>query len=402
MDVKLSPAKSLTFPLFSSWNFFNPVNVKFGRDCRQLLPNVLRTKKLLIVTSSRGRKQFSSDNYLCSFLSNNQICWVDNIVENPSVSLLQDEIIRLNEKSFDAVLGFGGGSAMDAAKILNVANSEDCKQYTLSELLCNSKLHKDVKVKPLYAIPTTSGTGSEVTPFATVWDHERKKKLSLSGDSVWPYAAYIDPALVDSLPHSSTISTGLDAINQAAESLWNRNATPVTIGMSIRSLQLGFRALSSIASGNFGLAERDQMSEASLLAGLAISQTRTALCHSISYPITLHFGVPHGLACAFTMPYVLRHNLKSEDSRFTQASLALCGSSDFQLLCSLFDELHNSLRVRELVKKRIPSLQSLMSLETEMFTVGRSDNNLMNVSSLSDILSAAWNGTQSFRVPTTQ
>ncbi len=102
--------------------------------------------------------------------------------------------------------------------------------------------------------------------------------------------------------------------------------------------------------------------------------------------------MPHGLACAFTMPYVLRYNLTADDNRFIQASLALCGSSDLNLLCSLFDELNKSLKVRDLVKSRIPSLDSLLSLECEMFTVGRSNNNLMDVSSVSDILIAAWNG----------
>ena len=93
-------------------------------------------------------------------------------------------------------------------------------RHTLAELLNNPSLHQNVEQIPLYTLPTTAGTGSEVTPFATVWHHEVQKKLSLAGDNIFPSVAIIDAALTDTLPTSVTRSTGLDAINQAAESIW--------------------------------------------------------------------------------------------------------------------------------------------------------------------------------------
>jgi phosphonate metabolism-associated iron-containing alcohol dehydrogenase len=373
-----------------AWGFFNPVKLTVGRGCRQALVNQLTGQKLLIVTTQRGRSQFTQDPLLVELIKQNTVLWVDNVAENPGLTDLQAEIDRLGRESFDAVIAFGGGSSIDAAKALNVSLAPECLGNSLEGLLADPKQHANASIRPLYTVPTTAGTGSEATPFATVWHHEIKKKLSLSGPAVWAKAAFVDAALTDSVPLAATISTGLDSINQAAESLWNRNANPITLGFAIRALQLGFTALPQLASGEGGGDARNQMAEASLLAGLAISHTRTALCHSMSYPITAHFGVSHGLACAFTMPSVLRHNLQAEDGRFAQAALALTGSKDLDGLVACFDELHEVMRVRERVTAQIPTLDALLARESEMFTPGRADNNLADATSLKLILMNSW------------
>ena len=374
----------------ANWGFHNPVKLTVGRGCHQALVEQLTDQTVLIVTTQRGRRQLTDDTLLGALATQNRVLWVDTVRENPGLTDLQTEIDRLQGETFDAVIAFGGGSAMDAAKALNVALAPECREHSLKTLLAEPARHANARPKPLYTVPSTAGTGSEVTPFATVWHHEIKKKLSLAGPAVWPRAAFVDAALTDSVPLNATISTGLDAINQAAESLWNRNANPITLGYAIRALQLGFAALPKLAKGEGGEAARDQMAEASLLAGLAISHTRTALCHSMSYPITAHFGVPHGLACAFTMPAVLRHNLQAEDGRFAQAALALTGSTDLQGLVTCFDHLHEAMQVRERVVAEIPRLDALLALEGEMFTPGRADNTLADVRTLTSILEAAW------------
>ena len=155
-------------------------------------------------------------------------------------------------------------------------------------------------------------------------------------------------------------------------------------------MRLGFDALPKLAAGQGTQVERDKMAEASVLAGLAISHTRTALCHSISYPLTAHFGVPHGLACAFTMPYVLVHNLAADDGRFKDLSLALTGSEDCAELVRSFEKLHDLLDVRNRVKRMIPSLEQLFALESEMHTPGRSDNNLVDVENVEALLRQSW------------
>lgn len=379
-------------PLFSKnqWQFYNPVRLAIGRGCRAGLIDHLHGNKVLIVTTLRGRKQWMNDDFLTKILKQYHVVWVDTVTENPSLDALQTEINRLAGLHPDAVVGFGGGSAIDAAKVLSIALHPKLQSHTLAELLAKPSLHMGLRPYPLYAISTTAGTGSEVTPFATVWDHQNKKKLSLAGDSVFPYATFVDSELTDHLPLESTISTGLDAINQAAESIWNKNANPITLSYAIRSLQLGFFALPKLANLQGGHSERDKMAEASLLAGLAISHTRTALCHSISYPLTTYFGVPHGLACAFSMPAVLRHNLEADDGRFSFVSKILTGSDDTSTLVELFDSLHMHLKIREKIKTYIPDIRNLLTLEQEMFTPGRADNNLNKISQLRKILKFSW------------
>lgn len=132
------------------------------------------------------------------------------------------------------------------------------------------------------------------------------------------------------------------------------------------------------------------MAEASLLAGLAISHSRTALCHSISYPITAHFGVPHGLACAFTMSAVLRFNLPADDGRFTELAQAITGQRGLDGLIARFDQLHSELRIRARVQSFVPSLGALMALESQMYAPTRAANNLRPVHDVKPLLAAAW------------
>lgn len=358
------------------WQFYNPVKVFSGRGSRGQLVKQLKDKKLLIVTTVRGKAQFLEDALLAKVVSNNRITWLDTVKENPGLTEMQADISQLQAIQIDAIVAFGGGSAIDTAKVLRLGLAVEGKN-TLAELLENPGLHQNAKQVPLYALPTTAGTGSEVTPFATVWHHEIQKKLSLGGDKVFPSVAIIDAELTDSLPLSVTLSTGLDAINQAAESVWNKNANSLTLGFATRSLQLGLNALPILAAGKGGKTERDQMTEASLLAGLAISHTRTALCHSISYPLTAHFGVPHGLACAFTMPEVCKLNLTANDGRFTALAQALTGKSEPQALYEIFAELNKKLKVAKQVKSYIKNSDDFLALKNEMFDSSRVTNNLV-------------------------
>lgn len=378
------------FVSLAQWRFYNPVRIFVGRGCRAELMEQVQGKNLLLVTSQRGRLQLLADPLLGDLAKKCKLHWVDTVTENPALIELQDCVNRLTGIYFDAVIGFGGGSALDTAKVLRLALSPTCQHHSVAELIENPGLHPINISIPLYALPTTSGTGSEVTPFATVWNQAEMKKLSLSSLTIFPTAAYVDADLTDSLPIHVSISTGLDAINQAAESIWNKNATPITLAYATRAIKMGFSALPRIAQGETKSELRNQMAESSLLAGLAISHTRTALCHSISYPLTAYFGIPHGLACAFTMSSVLKFNLVADDGRFGQLAQQWLGTSDTDELINEFDNLENLLQIRIGVKERIPSLKELLSLKEEMFTLGRSDNNLRKVDDIEDLLINAW------------
>lgn len=358
--------------MLNQWDYHMPVSVHFGVGARSRLGASIGGKKCLVVASERGRRQFEADTTLSKFLSANQVIWLDSIGPNPGIDELESHLRTLREKKIELVVGFGGGSCLDAAKIFSLGLLPGLANTTLRDLLVAPRLHELKRRLPLYAVPTTAGTGSEVTPFATVWDHQKKKKHSLSSPRGFPSVALVDPELTLDLPVEETISTGLDAINQAAESVWNNLATPTSLFYAFTALSRGLQALPRVVGGEGGLDERLRMAECSLFAGMAISQTRTALCHSISYPLTAHFNVPHGLACAFTMPAVLRHNLKSNDPRFVELEAFLNQGS----LIEIFGTLNEQLDVRGRVLSFIPEPDNLFGLIGEMYTPERANNNL--------------------------
>ena len=376
----------------ADWNFHNPVRLLFGRGVRAGLVEELSGFRGVVVTTARGRQQLENDPILCEvFISGTEWAWVDNVQSNPDIESLDAAISRLQDHSSEVILAFGGGSAIDSAKVLSVALAR--QRSNVRALLAESAPARD-KAVPVYAVPTTAGTGSEVTPFATVWDHVSRRKHSLAGPGVYPHSAIVDPALTDGLPEAVTLSTGLDAINQAAESIWNRNMSPLSELVAGRALEQGFKALPSLMQTPDDSALRDAMAETSLLAGMAISQTRTSLCHSISYPLTAHFGVPHGLACAFTMPAVLRHNLPGDDGRFMRLARVLTGKEEagHRELVELFDQIHHELKVAKRVREYIEGPTELLALRDEMFTPGRADNSLVSVdkTEIERILWTAW------------
>jgi len=284
----------------TSWTFHNTTSIDFGRGKRKLLVSEIAGKKVLAVSSVRGKKQFLGDHILGSLASD--FMWVTSVRENPGVVEIDETAAALKGSRFDVILAFGGGSAIDFAKALSAILSTGPEHHNVRHVVSHPELIDSAKLIPIYAMPTTAGTGSEVTPFATVWDHDNQKKLSVFSASLYPTRAIVDPELTDSLPSDATFASGLDALNQAFESVWNKNNSPITKSLAARSIDLALRALPSLMVDITDGAARDSMAEAALLAGVCISQTRTAICHSISYPLTARFSVPHGIAAAFTMP----------------------------------------------------------------------------------------------------
>ena len=195
----------------------------------------------------------------------------------------------------------GGGSAIDTAKVLSRLLIEP--GLSLKSML-NSPTQDVKKSIKLIAIPTTSGTGAEVTPFATVWDSVEQKKHSLI--DVTPDVAILDPSLTLTLGYQDTLYPALDALSHALESLWNKNRTSESEEYAIEAIHLICNALAEVLENPKNLIARKEVQRAATLAGLAISQTRTAIAHAISYPLTLMYGVPHGLACSFTLAAIIR------------------------------------------------------------------------------------------------
>jgi alcohol dehydrogenase len=203
----------------------------------------------------------------------------------------------------EVIIALGGGSVIDSAKVFAAAGGDFARVRTYLE---TQKGADQLSATPIIAVPTTAGTGSEVTCWGTVWDEVNGKKYSLARPNLYPSHAVIDPRLMLGKPRLLTISTGLDALSHALESLWNVNNNPVSANHAVMAARNVLDVLPKLARDLGNLELRSQMAMAAMFAGLAFSNTKTAVSHSLSYPITLKHGVQHGIACSFSLPMVLR------------------------------------------------------------------------------------------------
>jgi phosphonate metabolism-associated iron-containing alcohol dehydrogenase len=297
------------------WQYQNPVEIHFGAGVLETLPQVVAGRRVTLVTFPEA-DSLGLLPRLKKLLGASLTGVIDKTQPNPDVDGL-DTLYRAFWASPDAgevIVAVGGGSALDTAKTLMVG-TQSGKFDALVALLATGKPFRPHRVKSLIAVPTTSGTGSEVTGWATVWHRAVGKKYSLHLPETWPEAAFVDPELVLSLPPGPTLAAGLDALSHALESIWNINANPISDNHAVHAARAVLATLPKLMENLRDIELRSQMSFAALTAGLAFSNTRTALAHSISYDMTMHHGLPHGIACSFTLPLVLERALGSDPAR---------------------------------------------------------------------------------------
>jgi alcohol dehydrogenase len=360
----------------ANWKFFNSTEIVFGAQIPSGLGTHLEKKTTLFLTTPGWTKRGMTEK-ICRFLSDSHISFrsLDIGTPNPNFEDLKNISNELKDFSPEQIISLGGGSILDLGKILSYFLAKDAPSYDeLILKLRNNQALPTVTPITFIAIPTTSGTGSEVTPFATIWDMENKKKYSIAAKNLNPTKAILSPELTLSLPWEITLSTGLDALSQCLESIWNKNFTPLSGTLAERGVRLLLRSLPVLKNDPANLLARSEVMEGSLLSGLCISQTRTAMAHSISYPLTAHYGTPHGIACSFTLPDLWDFNLKSDDGRMKNFSLSL-GIKPEKFSQIILDFLTN-LEFGKEFGKTISDANSVTKLSLEMFNPGRSDNNL--------------------------
>ncbi|NVZ21493.1 iron-containing alcohol dehydrogenase [Pseudomonas costantinii] len=285
--------------------FHNPVDTRFGWGSLLQLADVTENQKVALVTFPEARGLGLIER-IQDLLGDRLIYVVEDVQPNPDVAQLRDTYERFWQQAGDChtVIAVGGGSAIDTAKAL-IVGTESGRFDELLALLATGKPFVPSRSKLLIAAPTTAGTGSEVTPWATIWDSASHKKYSLHLECTWPKVAIIDPQLMLTVPGSVTVSTGLDALSHALESVWNVNANPISDTFAISAIVDILECLPLLQRDLSNEELRSRMALAALKAGLAFSNTKTALAHSISYEMTLRHGLPHGIACSFTLPLVL-------------------------------------------------------------------------------------------------
>ena len=226
--------------------FYNPVKLIFGSRVRQKIVEECHEKSVLIFCTSSAFERYKRDSDLIALFTNEKVLFEHAFKSNPSLS----DIVKISQKyknsHIDLIIGFGGGSSMDVAKIASVSIPAHREGMHINNLLNDSGLFSLVNEIDCIQVPTTAGTGSEVTSFATVWDYDEQKKKSLSHPSMFAKKAFIDPDFLSTVPVEIAVSTGLDALNQAFESIWNLNSNELTRPLARKAAELALQYLPEI------------------------------------------------------------------------------------------------------------------------------------------------------------
>lgn len=296
----------------------------------------------------------------------------DSLSANPSIQEVLATLETLGRFSPSRIIAIGGGSTIDMAKaVVALGDTTSELTYTSLEKSIKEKLYlRHSQAVPILALPTTAGTGSEVTPWATVWNTDGKLKLSIEAPFLCPECAVLVPEYTVKMPPLLTLTTGLDALAQAIEAFWAKKRNVASQALATAAVKKIFHTLPAVVRDGGNLELRKAMCEASLLSGLAFSTTRTTACHSISYPLTLRYQIPHGLAAALTLVPVAKRNMVAVPE--IEELLAVFGGA--QGLGLWMDALcgsHCTLRLSAFkVQKR-----EIGQIASETFTLGRMDNN---------------------------
>ncbi len=240
------------------------------------------------------------------------------VVEDPTDVSVASVVARIKAGGHDGLVALGGGSAMDTAKAAAIV-------ATTGEALVALKVPRivDATVMPVVAIPTTAGTGSEVTRAAVITDTAAQEKMLILGTAALPVAAIADYELTMTCPYRVTVDTGIDALTHALEALVNRNGNPHSEALALSALKLIGANLERAAEQPEDRPAREAMMLGALHAGLAVSNTSTALIHGLSRPIGAFFHVPHGMSNAMVLPLVTKFSLNADLPHYAAAARAL-------------------------------------------------------------------------------
>jgi alcohol dehydrogenase class IV len=237
-----------------------------------------------------------------------------SITEEPTISVVLDAAQVARAEKAEVVIGFGGGSALDAAKAIAALATNIGDIFDHLEVIGRGQPLTRAPL-PCIAIPTTAGTGSEVTRNAVLHSPEHQVKVSLRHPLMLPRVAIIDPELTLDLPPAVTASTGLDALTQLIEPYVSCRANPMTDALCVEGIRRAARSLQCAFEHGNNLTAREDMAMASLFGGIALANAGLGAVHGFAAPIGGMFSAPHGAVCAALLPHVMSANINALRSR---------------------------------------------------------------------------------------
>jgi alcohol dehydrogenase len=298
----------------------------------------------------------------------------DRVIPDPDVACFETCLETARKQKFDLIIGIGGGSSMDIASITSVMLTNPGTVYDYFGI----GLVKNPGV-PCILIPTTAGTGAEVTPNAILTDTKAKLKKAVVSPFILPRVAIIDPLLTVSMPPSVTSSSGIDALTHAVESYTSNNANILTDLFAKEAMILIGRSLrTAVANGN-NLEARYDMSMGSLYAGISLANAGVTAVHALAYPLGGTFNVAHGIANGLLLPYVMEFNVLGDIPKFAKIARFL-GEKVDQL--PLLDQAYQAPRAVKAIYRDLKIPQSLTELKVPREGIPDMAKAAMNVTRL--------------------
>lgn len=274
-------------------DFHMPTKVIAEKECVRNNADVFKIgKKALIVTGKRSAKNNGSLDDVIWALDKNNIEYAvfDKVMSNPTVECVYEGAEMAMEEEADFVIAIGGGSPMDAAKAIALLAVSDIDRKDLfSGNIGNKAL-------PMIHIPTTAGTGSEVTPYSILTNHEKQTKTSIAAPCLFPAYALLDAKYMKKLSLKTTVNTAIDSLSHSVEGMMSARANIMADIIAREAIRLLASEFDNLARGEFTDEDREKLLYASMLGGVVISQTKTTAVHAMGYSLTYFKGIDHGRA----------------------------------------------------------------------------------------------------------
>lgn len=342
----------------------------FSKNFITDLRNIGIQNKCILFTSAYWKKSKAYKDFIKIM---KPICVIDDIKPNPELKFVFSQ--KIDFSNIEYCISLGGGSVLDFTKAIIAFYSCSYNKHKFNTTLVSNKLflNEGVKLPKLITIPTTSGTGSEINSWGTIWKNHLK--LSVAGDMLRPKYAILDASLCKSMPLKLTISTALDALSHSLESIWNKNYSSISDELASIAIKKIFKFLPLTINNQNKIEYRKEMQLAALLAGISMSQTKTAICHSISYPLTSIYNIPHGIACSLTLAEVANLNNKKHKKRMKVIGNALCCQNES--IGKILEDFLTSVNFKEVFK---PYSNIELDKNINFINPMRAKNNLTKIS----------------------
>ncbi|EOU1461970.1 iron-containing alcohol dehydrogenase [Clostridium perfringens] len=316
--------------------FTLPRDIYHGKDSLEVLKS-LEGKKAFIVIGGGSMKRFGFLDKVLSYLkeANMETKVFEGVEPDPSVETVMKGAKEMEEFNPDWIVSIGGGSPIDAAKAMWIFY--EYPDFTFEKAIVPFGLPKLRRKAKFVAIPSTSGTATEVTAFSVITDYKAKIKYPLADFEITPDIAIVDPILAETMPEKLVAHTGMDALTHAIEAYTASLRSNFTDPLALKAIEMVNMHLVNSYKGD--MEARGEMHEAQCLAGMAFSNALLGIVHSMAHKVGAVFHIPHGCANAIFLPYVIKYNRKACEDRYANIArhIGLKGESERELTDALID-----------------------------------------------------------------